>query len=83
MKINTNKLKGKIVESGYNYGSFAKAMNVTRPTLYKKLNGKGYFDTREIVQIINILNIPMAEIQTYFFDTDVPCEPTKDVTYGN
>lgn len=62
-----NKIKGKIIEHGYNMESFAKAIGISRQTLTKKLNGSSEFTVSEIYKICETLNIANSEIGTYFF----------------
>lgn len=72
--VNTRKLKAKIVESGYNLGSFANKIGMTRPTLRYKLNNVRCFRTDEIMSFCKLVNIPKSEINSYFFTTDVSKE---------
>lgn len=69
---NSLKLKGKIVESGYNLTTFADAMGLSRPTFRNKLNGVTEFNASEIEKACSILCIPYTDVATYFFGDDVP-----------
>lgn len=80
--INTNKLKGKIVESGYNMKSFAKAIGMSFPTFSGKLHGSSYFDTRQVGKITTLLGIPLCEIPDYFFAKEDDKMPTKEAHYA-
>ena len=75
--INTNKLKGKIVENGYNLGSFANAINISRQSLRNKLNGASDFRASEIDKICSLLGIKTEEMETYFFIANVPVLETS------
>lgn len=70
--VNVFKLKGKITEHGYNLQTFAKELGMTPQTLTSKLNGDGFFNTKQIERITTVLQIPNREIPAYFFISDVP-----------
>jgi DNA-binding Xre family transcriptional regulator len=54
--IDTNALKGIIVTKGYSQRKLAKELGITEKTFYSKMN-KGVFDSDEIENMIDILNI--------------------------
>lgn len=54
--IDTNALKGVIVTKGYSQRKLAKELGITEKTFYSKMN-KGVFDSDEIENMIDILNI--------------------------
>ncbi|MEG1567829.1 MAG: helix-turn-helix transcriptional regulator [Anaerovoracaceae bacterium] len=54
--INTNRLKGLIVEKGYSQSEIAKRIGITPKTFYTKMD-KGVFNSNEIDVIIHILSI--------------------------
>ena len=54
--IATNKLRGIIAEHGLTQRKVAKALGITEKTFYDKMK-KGVFDSDEILQLINILEI--------------------------
>jgi DNA-binding NtrC family response regulator len=54
--IDTNALKGIIVANGYSQRKVAKQLGMTEKTFYSKMN-KGVFDSDEIENMIDILNI--------------------------
>ena len=62
----TNRLKGKIAESGYSYRTLADMMNMSKNTVYAKINGKSQFNTKEVQDLCAILHLTdlkeMAEI---------------------
>lgn len=66
------KLKGRIVEKGYNLTTFSEAMGVSRPTLRNKINGVKDFSAKEIEKACAILDIPYEEVASYFFNAGVP-----------
>ena len=54
--INTNKLKGKIVENGYNFEAIARELGISTKTFYSKMK-KGVFDSDEMETMIKVLHI--------------------------
>ena len=54
--IQTDKLKGIIVEKGYSQNEVAKAIGITPKTFYDKMK-KGIFGSDEIQTMIDLLNI--------------------------
>lgn len=69
---NTNKLKGRIFERGYNLSSFSVAMGISRPSLRRKMQGKTDFWATEIKRACVLLQITSEEISEYFFASEVP-----------
>lgn len=55
--LNKYKLLEKIAEAGYTQRLLAKKMNISKNTLNAKINGKGYFDTKQIDEMCDILQI--------------------------
>lgn len=55
--MQTNRLRGKIAESGYSQKALAKAMGVSANTLGAKITGKKPFNVIEIEDICRLLNI--------------------------
>ena len=62
--IDTNKLKGLIVERGYSQSDIAKMLGITPKTFYERMN-RGIFYSNEIEKMINILSI--SDPVTIFF----------------
>ena len=58
--MNTNKLRAKIVERGYNVGTFADKLGVNRSNMYKKLEN-GRFLISEVKDIKNALSLTNEE----------------------
>lgn len=54
--INTDKLRGIIVENRLTQGDVAAELGITARTFYRKME-KGVFDSDEINQMINLLHI--------------------------
>lgn len=54
--INTNKLKGVIIEQGKTQEEVAKSIGITPKTFYLKMK-KGIFGSDEIEKMITLLNI--------------------------
>lgn len=55
--MKTNKLKGKIIESGYSQRSLAEEIGISANTLNSKVNGKVPFTTNEAAIICEKLGI--------------------------
>ncbi|MCQ2122395.1 MAG: DUF739 family protein [Fibrobacter sp.] len=70
MKYDSNKLRGRIVEMYGTLAKFADAMEVSRPTITRRL-AKGDWRQPEIVAASNLLGIKPAELYLYFFNFGV------------
>ena len=65
---NTQKLKGMIVEKGYNLSNFAENIGIHPGTLYRKINSNGEtFTIKEATQIVETLKLTRAEAESIFF----------------
>lgn len=62
-----NKLKGRIKEKVNTQENFAKELNISVPSLIKKLNNKSQFTQTEINKARTILDIPDNDLNIYFF----------------
>ena len=62
-----SKLTGLIIEKCVTKSNFAKLMNLSETTIYKKLLGKIEFKPSEIEKACNILEINESDIYVYFF----------------
>lgn len=73
--MNTQKLKGLIIERGYTQRKLAKLIGVSEATMYSKMQ-KGIFGTDEATHIMNILHISKEEAGDIFLakNTLVKCE---------
>lgn len=67
--FNHAKLLGRMRELGFTQEILSKSMGIGECTLNAKLNGKGFFSTKEIDKIAELLQIPNEEIGAYFFST--------------
>lgn len=66
--MNTDLLKEKIKESGYNVRSFADAVGIDRSTFYRRLNKMGDdFTIKEINQIISTLGLDSTSAVLIFY----------------
>lgn len=69
--MNYNKLKGRIIEKFGTLGLFAEALGISRIALYYKLKGRNDFSTKDIIKIVELLEIEPEEIGDYFFSAEV------------
>lgn len=65
---NVMKLKGKIVENGYNQESFAEAIGMSKATLIRRL-ADGNFTIGEASRIIDVLHLTKNEATEIFLPT--------------
>lgn len=66
-RMNTNKLKGKIVEKGMNVEGLANLIGVDRSSLYRKLNNAEKITVGEAMRMKNALEMSNAEAYDIFF----------------
>lgn len=71
MMYDYSKLNGKIVEVYGTQFNFAKAMGLSERTVSLKLNNMVPWKQTEISRAIDTLDIPLDEIQDYFFTIEV------------
>lgn len=64
--MNINKLKGKIVESGMNVDDLADKTNISRASLYRKMNNADKFTIGDAVKIKKALNMSDTEAYEIF-----------------
>ena len=70
--LNRNMLRGKIVENGYQYGTLAKKLSISRVTFYRKMRD-GSFTIGEAEQLCDLLHIENpADKCRIFFTQEVP-----------
>ena len=67
MEFNFNKLRGRIIEKYGTQSAFAQAFGVSENTFSCKMNNKVRFNSKDIIKITNMLDIPENEINDYFF----------------
>lgn len=65
--INRNKLLAKIVEAGMTQKTVAKSLGISLNTLNSKINGNGYFNTKQVVDLCKLLNIDDDNTKTSIF----------------
>lgn len=66
--VDINKMKGKIVEKGWNIDRLAKEIGMNRSTLYRKMNSNGTeFTIREADMIATVLGLTYDDINAIFF----------------
>ena len=65
--VNTNKIKGKIVELGMTNKNLASALNLALPTISQKLNNVRPMYLHEAEIIGKLLNIKPEDFTIYFF----------------
>lgn len=65
--VNTNKLKGRMVEQGLNFGSLAGIIGVSPSTLGRKIRNLSDMTLDEVERIREALDIPPARVMEYFF----------------
>ena len=65
------KLKGRIVEKYGSQTAFVVAFGGSEVAFSRKMNNVFRFSTDDIIKIINLLGIPVAEIGEYFFTVAV------------
>ena len=65
--VNTNKIKGRIVELGLTQKDLAKALGIATPTVSQKINNVRSMDVKEAFIIAEILRIPDEQFREYFF----------------
>ena len=67
IEFDFSKLKGRIKEKLNTQENFAKELNISVPSLIKKLNNKSQFTQTEINRARTILDICNEELDIYFF----------------
>ena len=67
MKKNYSRLLGRMKEKGFTQAMIADRIGVSAVTINNSLNNKRDFNQREISEICDILNIPICNIDSYFF----------------
>lgn len=71
--VNTNRLKGKIMEAGYSRKEFADKLGINENTLVNRLKGRSSFKLDEVGKMCDILNITSKDdVINIFFDKSVP-----------
>lgn len=65
--VNSNKIKGRIVELGLTQKDLAKALGIATPTISQKINNVRSMSLDEAFTIADILKIPDEQFREYFF----------------
>lgn len=74
--VNTNKLRGLIVENGYSQADIAKLIGIAPKTFYEKMS-KGVFLSNEIEKMIDILGVQDdSQVIEIFFNGNVAFKAT-------
>ncbi len=68
--VHTNKLRGKMVEQGLNFGSLAPMIGLSPSTLGRKIRNKAEMTLGEVEAIRDILKIPPERVMEFFFVRD-------------
>ena len=71
MSFDYSKLKGRIREIYGTYENIVPKLTMSEATLSRRLNGKSYFDSEEILELSDALEIPDEERDLYFFKVKV------------
>jgi len=69
--VNINKLKGKIVEKGYNQKKFAVEIGMNKSTLSRKLKTGEDFSIGQANKAIEVLNLSKEDAISIFFSNTV------------
>ena len=65
--INSNKLKGRLVELGLTQKDGADYLGISQPTFSQKVNNTRPMDLEEAEKLATLLEIPVTEYGIYFF----------------
>lgn len=66
--VNTKKLRGRIIEQGYNYEKVAEFMNLSACSLGKKIRNATQITLDEAELLMRLLEIPVDEFFEYFYE---------------
>ncbi len=69
--INSNKIKGRMVELGITQKDVAKHLNIAPPTVSQKINNVRPMDLDEAEALAKMLEIQSGEFGIYFFSSTV------------
>lgn len=65
--VNTNKLRGKIVEQGMSIASVADKMGIHKSTFYRKMSGDCPITIHDADLLVGILDLTAEEAKSIFF----------------
>lgn len=74
----TNLLQGKMREKSYTLQSLAKAIGISRTTLFNKTHNNIEFTVSEVQKIADCLELADEEVQLIFFNRLVELNSTKN-----
>lgn len=77
--VNKNRLKGAIASAGLSQRKLAECIGKSKDTVNAKVNGRGYFDTKEIDDICRILGIEDNIEKANIFYLSNPKDGTKQI----
>lgn len=69
--LNSNLLKGKIIENGLTLAQFSELSKIKRTALYRKLSGKVEFTRIEIEKTAEVLHLSPVQVKDIFFAAKV------------
>lgn len=69
--VNTNKLKGKIVEKGKTQSEVAEAIGISKATYYRKMKEGGNFSIEEVNKMTEVIPLSDSEAISIFFNPKV------------
>ena len=67
--INSNKLKGRLVEKGLTQKDVADILGIAQPTVNQKINNVRPMDLNEAEKLAELLDIKPAEFQRYLLNS--------------
>ena len=77
--LNTNKIKGRMVELGLKQKDVAKALGIATPSISQKLNGKRPMYLEEARQLAELLKIEKGAFGSYFFYNAICATQSNDL----
>ncbi len=66
--MNKDLLKGKIFSKGKSIEEIYKSVGISKSAMYRKMNDKSYFTSKEIKKIVEILKLTNVEMNEIFFN---------------
>lgn len=67
IRFDYSKLRGRIVEKCGSQKTFAGKIGISECTLTSKMMGYTYFNQKDIISAIKVLDIDPGEVSSYFF----------------
>lgn len=68
MSYDYSKLLGRLREKGFTQSELAAKIGLSECTLNKKLKSKSEFKQSEMRSIMNLMDVELDEVSSYFFD---------------